>query len=92
MSKRYGSGFRYFPGDPPRLRQQVRHLEDLGFEPERMTEHQNKINEYNWYWARGTITKDPCERLKEKGFEALLGLLKPRGRSSDLEIKLDPEK
>lgn len=91
MSKSYGTNFKFFPGDPPRLRQQVRRLEDLGFAPERMTEHQIKINEYNFYWKRGTITKDPCERRKEKGFDALLRLLRPTSAMQEIKVTLDLE-
>lgn len=90
MSKRYASGFQYYPSDPTRLKQEVKQLEALGFEPERYTEHQIKIGCINWYWRRGTITKDPYERLKEKGFSGLLKVLQPEPKFPELKVSLKP--
>lgn len=90
MSKRYASGFQYYPTDPIRLKQEVKQLEALGFEPERYTEHQIKIGPFNWYWRRGTITKDPDKRLMEKGFSGLLKVLQPSPKISELKVYLEP--
>jgi hypothetical protein len=75
----------FWPNDPPRVYKEIKTLLELGCFVERKTEHQIKIGEFNYYWRRGTITKDPSDRMKVKGFDALLKLLGDKG----LQIKLE---
>jgi hypothetical protein len=74
--------------DPPRLREQIKQLLDLKYDVQRPTEHQVKVGTFNWYWGKGTITRDPHHRLTERGFEAFLLLVKEEGSRNNLIVRL----
>jgi hypothetical protein len=68
----------FWPNDTAELKEQMREFIRLGYYVLRKTEYHIKIYEINYFPTKGTITIDPHERYKHKGFEALLELLEER--------------
>lgn len=66
------------PIDTDEHRDQIRELVDRSYPVIRKTDYQIKIREVNYYLGKGTITIDPCKKYADKGFEALLRLLRER--------------
>jgi hypothetical protein len=70
---RYERLFR--PTDTEDVRTQIRQIVDRGCDPDRLTDHQLKIGNVNYYPGKGTITIDPHHRHPKKGLDALFEVL-----------------
>jgi len=66
----------FHKNDTPEQRRQIKELIKLGYPVERKTHAHVKILTVNYFITTGTITIDPCIRHKQKGYDALLKLLR----------------
>ncbi|WP_024513512.1 hypothetical protein [Bradyrhizobium sp. ARR65] len=68
----------FWPDDSPQIQKELAQLKQLQPHMTRKTKWHVKIDDVNYYPHRGTITIDPDIRNGDRGFEALLELLKKR--------------
>jgi DNA-binding response OmpR family regulator len=79
---RYERLFR--PTDTDDLRAQIRAIVDRSPNVDRLTDHQLKIGNVNYYPGKGTITIDPHHRHPKKGLDALFEVLELQGITKTL--------